>query len=114
MSGGESWITGSPRSSARHIRPRSKSRGESVEEARAAQIAGDQQLEQLRQRGSKPLLVLADMLDDPFPLHDLDVLQRDRCHQGWPPKVIPCVYIDLPVRNGSATRSVAITPPMAA
>ena len=33
---------------------------------------------------------------------------------GWPPNVMPCVYIDGPSRNGSATRSVAITAPIAA
>ena len=33
---------------------------------------------------------------------------------GWPPNVIPCAYIDEPSRNGSITRSVATTPPIAA
>ena len=33
---------------------------------------------------------------------------------GWPPNVMPCVYIDVPSRNGSATWSVAITAPIAA
>ncbi len=33
---------------------------------------------------------------------------------GWPPKVIPCVYIAVPSRNGSITRSVAIRAPIAA
>ena len=31
---------------------------------------------------------------------------------GWPPNVIPCVYIRSPCRNGSITRSVAITAPI--
>ena len=33
---------------------------------------------------------------------------------GWPPKVMPCVYIAVSSRNGSKTRSVAITAPIAA
>ena len=33
---------------------------------------------------------------------------------GWPPKVIPCVYIAVPSRNGSNTWSVAITAPIEA
>ena len=33
---------------------------------------------------------------------------------GWPPNVMPCVYIEAPSRNGSATRSVASTAPIAA
>ena len=33
---------------------------------------------------------------------------------GWPPKVIPWEYIDVDSRNGSITRSVAITAPIAA
>ena len=33
---------------------------------------------------------------------------------GWPPKVMPCVYMDPGFVNGSITRSVAITAPMAA
>ena len=33
---------------------------------------------------------------------------------GWPPKVIPCAYIAAPSRNGSITRSVAITAPIEA
>ena len=31
---------------------------------------------------------------------------------GWPPNVIPCVYIDCAPRNGSKTLSVAITAPI--
>src|ERR671915_82967 len=48
-SGGEICTTGSPRSSARQIRPRSKS-----------------------------ALLLANALDQPLALHDLDVLERHR------------------------------------
>ena len=33
---------------------------------------------------------------------------------GWPPNVIPCEYIDVSCRNGSMTRSVATTAPIAA
>ena len=34
---------------------------------------------------------------------------------GWPPNVMPCVYIDEPSRNGSIDRGrVAITAPIAA
>ena len=33
---------------------------------------------------------------------------------GWPPKVIPCVYIEWPSKNGSITLSVTITAPIAA
>ena len=33
---------------------------------------------------------------------------------GWPPNVIPCEYIDVSARNGSITRSVATTAPIAA
>ena len=33
---------------------------------------------------------------------------------GWPPKVIPCEYIEAPSRNGSITLSVASTAPIAA
>ena len=33
---------------------------------------------------------------------------------GCPPNVIPCVYIEEPSRNGSMTRSVASTAPIAA
>ena len=31
---------------------------------------------------------------------------------GWPPNVIPCVYVASPSRNGSITRSAAITAPI--
>ena len=31
---------------------------------------------------------------------------------GWPPKVIPCVYMLVPSRNGSMTASRAITAPI--
>ena len=31
---------------------------------------------------------------------------------GWPPKVMPCEYMDVSARNGSITRSVAITAPI--
>jgi hypothetical protein len=33
---------------------------------------------------------------------------------GCPPKVIPCEYMEVDSRNGSITRSVAITAPIAA
>ena len=33
---------------------------------------------------------------------------------GWPPNVIPCVYMRPPERNGSITRSLATSAPMAA
>jgi hypothetical protein len=33
---------------------------------------------------------------------------------GWPPKVIPCEYIEESARNGSVTLSLAITAPIAA
>ena len=33
---------------------------------------------------------------------------------GWPPKVMPWVYMLVSSRNGSITRSVAITAPIAA
>ena len=33
---------------------------------------------------------------------------------GWPPKVMPCVYISPGFENGSITRSLAITAPIAA
>jgi hypothetical protein len=33
---------------------------------------------------------------------------------GCPPKVMPCEYIEVSSRNGSITRSVAITAPIAA
>ena len=33
---------------------------------------------------------------------------------GWPPKVMPCVYIVPGLVNGSITRSLAISAPMAA
>ncbi len=33
---------------------------------------------------------------------------------GWPPNVIPWEYIDVSARNGSITRSVATTAPIAA
>ena len=33
---------------------------------------------------------------------------------GWPPNVIPCENISLPSRKGSASRSEAITAPIAA
>ena len=33
---------------------------------------------------------------------------------GWPPNVIPCEYIALASRNGSITRSVVTTAPIAA
>ena len=33
---------------------------------------------------------------------------------GWPPNVIPCEYIDVDSRNGSITRSVVTTAPIAA
>ena len=33
---------------------------------------------------------------------------------GWPPKVIPCVYMRPPERNGSITRSLAISAPIEA
>ena len=31
---------------------------------------------------------------------------------GWPPNVMPCVYIDESSRNGSTTRSDATTAPI--
>ena len=33
---------------------------------------------------------------------------------GWPPNVMPCENIDVSARNGSITRSVATTAPIAA
>ena len=33
---------------------------------------------------------------------------------GWPPKVIPCAYIEESSRNGAITLSLAITAPIAA
>ena len=33
---------------------------------------------------------------------------------GWPPKVIPCEYIDVSARTDSITRSVASTAPIEA
>ena len=33
---------------------------------------------------------------------------------GWPPNVIPCVYVRVPSRNGSITASRAITAPIEA
>src|SRR6266511_1119713 len=51
---------------------------ERVEEAGPAEIADDRQLEQLCERLPEGLLGVAHVLDDPLPLHDLDVLERDR------------------------------------
>src|SRR6266511_3266983 len=53
---------------------------ERVEEPRPAQIADDRQVEQLRQRRAEGVLLLGDVLDNPLPLHDLDVLERDGRH----------------------------------
>ena len=55
---------------------------ERVEEAGAAQVADDREVEQLRERRAELLLVLAHVLDDPLPPHDLDVLERDRALDG--------------------------------
>ena len=33
---------------------------------------------------------------------------------GWPPKVMPCMYIASGFLNGSITRSLAISAPIAA
>jgi hypothetical protein len=91
-SGGEICTTGSPRSSARQMRPASKSRGErkprksvshssslkvsrvllvldeleGVEEPGPAQVADDRQVEELRERLVKVVLLLGHMLDDPL------------------------------------------------
>ena len=35
-------------------------------------------------------------------------------HTGWPANVSPCVKLVCPCRNGSATRSEAITAPIGA
>ena len=53
---------------------------ERVEEPGPAQVADDREVEELRQRVAEVVLLLGDVLDDPLPLHDLDVLERDRGH----------------------------------
>ena len=53
-----------------------------VEEAGTADVADDRQVEQLLERRAERRLVLEDALDDPLALHDLDVLERDRAHDG--------------------------------
>ena len=104
-SGGEIWITGSPRSSARQIRPASKSRWErkprsshshsssvnvsrvslslTARARRRTRLRGGRRrsggLEQLGERVAEALLVRRFA-----PLHDLDVLQRDRGHPDRP------------------------------
>src|SRR5919106_5234419 len=55
---------------------------ERVEEAGPAQVARDREIEELRERAAKRLLLLGHVLDDPLPLHDLDVLERDRRLDG--------------------------------
>ena len=138
-SGGEICTTGSPRSSARQMRPaleqpRRKEAAqerlallvaeglarllvldelERVEEPGPAQVADDRQVEQLRRAsgGSSPAFS-AHVLDDALAAHDLDVLERDRAMTGWPPNVIPCAYMPWPSRNGSIDASRAITAPI--
>ena len=108
ISGGEIWTTGSPRSSARQIKP-------SLEELRREEAA-QQRLALLVARTSraspcpsrararrrspsragrrrsagraaaracarKRVLVVAHVLDDPLALHDLEVLERDRARR---------------------------------
>ena len=103
-SGGEIWTTGSPRSSARQIRPRSKRCGERKSRSSHSHSSSENvsfvslsltsssaqkkpaprrspaivEIEQLAERRAKALLVGRDVLDDPLALHDLDVLEGDR------------------------------------
>ena len=106
-SGGE-ICTGSPRSSARQIRPRLNSSGrgsragahrtrrrkaltavrvldelERVEVAAAAQVADDRELEQPAEGGVELVLPLGDVRDDAVAAHDLDVADRHgRLHRS--------------------------------
>ena len=122
-SGGEIWITGSPRSSARQIRPalaQSAARGsrgaasrtprrrtiarvclvlhelDRVEEARAAQVADDRQLEQLRERRAERVLVARAPGRRCRSRFMISMFFSAIAHiTGWPPNVIPCAYIDV-------------------
>ena len=105
ISGGESWITGSPRSSARQISPRLKSSPdmkprssssrllvgeallgllvldqlERVEVARAAHVADDRQvLAQLVEHAAELALLLAHVAAQVLALEDVEVRQRHR------------------------------------
>ena len=117
MSGGESWMTGSPRSSARQMSPRRNSSPERklaqqplglvvvegllralvldeldrVEVARAAHVADDRDVAQRVEHRAERRLVVADVLDDALVLHHVDVRQRDRAAIGWPANVKPCM-----------------------
>src|SRR5581483_7209671 len=53
-----------------------------MEEAGAADVADDRQVQQLLERGTERRLVLEDALDHPLAAHDLDVLECDRTHDG--------------------------------
>jgi hypothetical protein len=54
----------------------------SVEESCPADVANDRQVEELAERVAEGILLLVHVLDDPLPLHDLDVLEGDRRHDG--------------------------------
>ena len=108
ISGGESWITGSPRSSARQIRPASYSAprqepaqqvlglvvGERLlgllvldqlerhEVPGAAHVADDRLLAELVQHAAEVVLVLADVLEHALALHHLEVLERHGARDG--------------------------------
>ena len=104
ISGGESWITGSPRSSARQISPRRYSSPDRkprssvsdsssvnvllgvlvldqldrVEVAGAAHVADDREVAQRVEHRAELALVRADVLEDALALDRVDVGQRDR------------------------------------
>ena len=111
MSGGESWMTGSPRSSARQIRPRRNSSPERNSRSSHSDSSSSKRLlrvlvlDELDRAGSSPrratsptigmsrsessisrnaALVLADVLDHALVLHDVDVRQRDRARHRVP------------------------------
>ena len=104
ISGGASWTTGSPRSSARQYRPASNSAGvrkprqqplgflvvegllgglvldqfDAVEVALAADVADDRQVVELLQRGAERRRGLLDVVVEALALEDVEVGQRHR------------------------------------
>src|SRR5262249_31437985 len=82
---------------------------ERVEATGAAEVARDGQLQELFELRAVHPLPRADAVDDPLALHDLDVLERDRCHHGVAADVMPWLNIASSARNGSITRAVVRT-----
>ena len=138
VSGGESWITGSPRSSARQIEPALvELAGEEaaqeplgllvveaflgllvlheldrVEEPVAADVADDRNLAELLEHAAELALGAQDVAAEVLALVDIEVRHRGRRGNGWPANVNPWANDAVPFENGSNSRSEAIIAPI--